>query len=269
MGPNTARFVRQRARCMLRRRARSTVLVSRVHIVTSRSVDATTEQPPDPANEDATLVAALRSGDEAAFILLVRRYQSALLRAALLHVRDRDVAEEVVQEGWIAVMKGLDRFQARSSLKTWIFRIVTNQARTRGSRERRTLPFSSLRPGSSQPSVDPARFRPAGDRWEGHWLEPPLSWGPDASAPLMARETQQVIAATLDELPNAQRTVIWLRDVQGWSSDEVCEALDISPGNQRVLLHRARARVRRALERYFDDGFGRNDRPIARTDRDR
>ncbi|HEX7172809.1 MAG TPA: sigma-70 family RNA polymerase sigma factor [Candidatus Limnocylindria bacterium] len=231
-------------------------------------MDATPEQPPDPGMEDATLVAALRSGDEAAFIRLVRRHHSALVRAALLHVRDRDVAEEVVQEGWIAVMKGLDRFQARSSLKTWIFRIVTNQARTRGTRERRTVPFSSLRPGIRQPSVDPSRFRPAGDRWEGHWLEPPSSWGPDASERLMARETQRVIAATLDDLPNAQRMVISLRDIQGWSSDEVCEALDISPGNQRVLLHRARARVRRALERYFDDDLGRNDRPMATT-RDR
>ena len=200
--------------------------------------------------EDAALLAALRGGDEHAFTRLVERYHGSLIRTIMAYVRDRDVAEEVAQETWIAVVKGLARFEGRSSLGTWIFRIATYQARSRGQRERRTIPLSALDPGPDEPSVDPDRFRGPGDPWAGGWKAPPASWGPDASERLLARETTQVIAASMRELPDAQRTVMSLRDVQGWSSDEVCEALDISPGNQRVLLHRARSRVRGAIERY-------------------
>ncbi len=200
---------------------------------------------------DKALLVALRGGDERALTDLVERYHGSLIRTVMAYVRDRDVAEEVVQETWIAVIKGLDRFEGRSSLGTWIFRIATYQARSRGQRERRTIPLSALDPGPDEPSVDADRFRGPDDRWTGGWLTPPGSWGADASERLLARETQQVVASTLAELPDAQRTVMSLRDIQGWSSDEVCEALDISPGNQRVLLHRARSRVRGALERYF------------------
>ena len=209
-------------------------------------------RPPEAAleEEEERLLAALRAGDEGAFTRLVGRYHGSLIRTVMAYVRDRDVAEEVVQETWIAVVKGLDRFEGRSSLGTWIFRIATYQARSRGQRERRTIPLSVLDSGPEEPSVDPGRFRGPDDPWAGGWLSPPANWGPDASERLLARETQQVIASTLGDLPETQRTVMSLRDIQGWSSDEVCEALDISPGNQRVLLHRARSRVRGAIERY-------------------
>ena len=206
--------------------------------------------------EDEAQLAALRAGDESAFVLLVERYHGALVRTAMTYVRDRDVAEEVVQEAWIAVVRGLDRFEGRSSLSTWIFRIVTYQARSRGERERRTVPLSTFDVGPDEASVDPARFNPIGTVWAGHWTNAPQRWGPDASERLLARETQAVIAATLEGLPPAQRTVLTLRDIGGFDSDEVCAALEITPGNQRVLLHRARARVRSALEGYLATAEG-------------
>jgi len=206
---------------------------------------------PIPAADDEVLLAALRAGDEAAFTDLVKRYHGALVRTAMAYVRDGEVAEEVVQEAWLAVVKGLDRFEGRSSLRTWIFRIVTYQARTRGERERRSVPLSSFDPGPDEPSVDPDRFRPAGQPRAGAWADPPESWGPDASERLLSSEVQAVIAAALETLPDSQRTVITLRDLRGFTSEEVAEALDITAGNQRVLLHRARSRVRGALEAYF------------------
>jgi RNA polymerase sigma-70 factor (ECF subfamily) len=208
---------------------------------------------PDAATAgDAALIAALRSGDEAAFVGLVEQLQGSLVRVAMLSVRDRGIAEEVVQEAWIAVIKGLDRFEGRSSLRTWISRIVTYQARSRGERDRRQIPFSALAGSEAEgdePAVDADRFHADG-RWKRHWSDKPQSWGGDAEAWLLTRETGDVIARTLETLPLAQRTVMNLRDVEGWSSDEVCEALEISPGNQRVLLHRARSKVRAELERY-------------------
>lgn len=209
------------------------------------------DRPTQP--DDGRLLDALRGGDEAAFAALVERHHPSLVRAAMLYVRDRDVAEEVVQDAWIGVLRGLEGFEGRSTLRTWIFRIVTYKARTRAERERRSIPFSSLDPAAEEdaPSIDPDRFRPPGAPFEGGWAEPPTSWGADASGRLLSRETQQIVAAALGELPDSQRTVMTLRDVQGFSASEVCAALEISPGNQRVLLHRARARVRTALERYF------------------
>lgn len=163
-----------------------------------------------------------------------------------------------MQDTWIAVIKGIDGFEGRSSLRTWIFRILTYQAKSRGERERRSIPMSAfdpLDPGSDQPAVDAARFRsPSDPREPGHWLESPADWGSEAEARLLQRETQEVISSAMETLAPAQRLVMTLRDVEGWDSDEVCAALDISPGNQRVLLHRARSRVRAALERYFADG---------------
>jgi RNA polymerase sigma-70 factor, ECF subfamily len=198
-------------------------------------------------------LAALRAGDEAAFMALVRRHHAAMVRVAQIYVSRRDVAEEVVQEAWVGALRGLDRFEGRSSLKTWLFRIVTNLAKTRAAREGRTIPFSALRtPGSvPEPAVEPERFRPPDDaRWPGHWAARPVEW-PEQR--LLETESLARIREAIEELPDNQRAVITLRDVEGWSSDEVCNALELSETNQRVLLHRARSKVRRALERYLDE----------------
>jgi RNA polymerase sigma-70 factor, ECF subfamily len=207
------------------------------------------------ASDDEGLVAALRAGDEKAFATLIDRHSAAMIRVAMNYVPSRSAAEEVVQETWIAVMSGIEGFEGRSSLKTWIFRILTNQAMRAGARERRSMPFSALAEAEQEstagPSVDPARFLPADhERWPGHWATMPTAW-PTPEEGLLAGETRDVIAAAIAELPEAQRTVISLRDVEGWSSEEVCEALEITAGNQRILLHRARTKVRAAIEGYF------------------
>ncbi len=211
----------------------------------------------DGAAEEEAAVEALRAGDEAAFAALVQRFQRPLLRLAQAHVPSTAIAEEVVQDTWIAVIRGIGGFEARSSLRTWIFRILVYQARARGERERRSVPLSAFRPDDAapdHPAIDPSRFLPPGDpRWPGHWTDPPSEWSTEGEARLLGRETRETIAAALDLLAPAQRLVMTLRDVEGWGSDEVCAALDISPGNQRVLLHRARSRVRASLERYFMD----------------
>jgi RNA polymerase sigma-70 factor, ECF subfamily len=188
---------------------------------------------------DARLLAGLRAGDEAAFVELVRRYSPALLRLAQAYVPSRAVAEEVVQDTWLGVVRGIDRFEGRSTVKTWLFRIAANRARTRGAREPRTLPLGDWDEG---PSVDPDRFLPADHpKWPHHW----------AVEPLQIVETAETIAHVrdaIDRLPPMQRAVITLRDVQGWDGADVCDALELSEGNQRVLLHRARSRVRADLE---------------------
>jgi RNA polymerase sigma-70 factor, ECF subfamily len=186
------------------------------------------------------LVEALRAGDERAFEQLIRMYQGTLVRVAQMYVSSRAVAEEVVQETWLAVLTGIDRFEGRSSLKTWIFRILANRAKTRAQREGRTIPFSAL--GDSEPAVEPDRFD------HGQWAALPADW-PEAR--LLGGETLQMIAAAIDSLPATQRAVITLRDVQGWSAEEVRNALDLSETNQRVLLHRARSKVRGVLEEYL------------------
>jgi RNA polymerase sigma-70 factor (ECF subfamily) len=203
------------------------------------------------ATEDAELVAALRRGDERAFATLMDAYSSSLIRVAMCYVPTRAVAEEVVQETWLGVLQGIDRFEGRSSLKTWIFRILTNTATTRGARERRTVPFCSLT-GDDGASLDPDRFFGADhDRYPGHWEFGPTPWETPEEG-LLSGEAREVIASAIEGLPPAQRTVISLRDVEGWPSAEICDALEISEGNQRVLLHRARTKVRAALERYHD-----------------
>ncbi len=202
---------------------------------------------------DERLVASLCAGDERAFAALVDLHSPALIRVAMAYVPSRAVAEEMVQETWIAVIRGIDAFEGRSSLKTWIFRILTNVAMRGGARERRSVPFAALAAAedTGEPSVDPDRFLPAGhERWPGHWLISPTRW-PTPEEGLLAGETRAVIVAAIDALPQAQRTVIALRDIEGWSSDEVCAALELSPGNQRILLHRARSRVRAAIEEHF------------------
>jgi RNA polymerase sigma-70 factor, ECF subfamily len=201
------------------------------------------------AAEEANLVERLRAGDEAAFVTLVDRYHSAMLRVALLYVSDPAADEEVVQETWLAVVRGVERFEGRSSLKTWLFRILTNCAKTRGQRERRTVPFSSVWSDSDQqlePVVDPARFDP-----NGRWLAPPQSWEGQPEQQLLAAETRRILQETIASLPSGQQQVLVLRDIEGWTAAEVCNALAISDTNQRVLLHRGRSVVRRSLERYL------------------
>jgi RNA polymerase sigma-70 factor (ECF subfamily) len=205
--------------------------------------------------EDARLVAALRTGDERAFAVLVDRYHASLVRLASVYVRDHAVAEEVAQETWLGVVQGIDRFEGRSSLKTWIFRILTNTAKTRGERERRTVPFAALASfDEDEPSVEPERFLDASHPvWPGHWASPPESWDDIPEQRLASAETLAHIRAAIDALPPLQAQVISLRDVEGWSSEEVCELLGLSEVNQRVLLHRARSKVRRELEDYLGD----------------
>jgi RNA polymerase sigma-70 factor (ECF subfamily) len=207
------------------------------------------------STDDLELLARLRRGDEAAFTRLVERLHGPMLRLAMVHVGNRAVAEEVVQDTWVGVLAQLDRFEGRSSLKTWVLRIVANQARTRAVGERRTLPFSSLdsldEPG--RPAVEPERFLPAGHRWAGHWASPPRSWRDLPEERLLSAETRAEIERAVELLPPAQRAVITLRDVEGMTAAETCELLGLTEGNQRVLLHRARSRVRRDLERYLDE----------------
>jgi len=203
------------------------------------------------ADEEA-LLGRLRAGDEAAFASLVERHTGTMLAVAQTCVGTHAVAEEVVQDAWIGVLQGLDRFEGRSSLKTWITRIVLNIARTRGARDARSVPFSSLTPEGDATVVSPERFRQPGSAFAGHWTQYPHPWEPLPEEELLGNETIDVAVRAIGQLPAAQRTVITLRDIEGWTTREVCEALDISEGNERVLLHRARSRVRSVLERHFD-----------------
>ena len=212
---------------------------------------------PPASPDELWLIEALRRGEEAAFVMLINQYHAPLLRLALLYVPDRALAEEVVQETWIAVLQGIHRFEARSSLKTWLFRILMNRARTHAQRERRSVPFSSLGPfdgeqADGEPEAD--RFLPPDHpQSPGAWVSFPPSWDDVPEDRLVSQETRGRIEQAIQMLPSGQREVITLRDVEGWSSDEVCGLLGISPVNQRVLLHRARVQVRRALERYFKE----------------
>jgi RNA polymerase sigma-70 factor (ECF subfamily) len=207
---------------------------------------ATTEE----ANRvEPALVEALRAGDERAFRTVFDRFDPLMRRIARGYARSDAVAEEVVQEAWLGVIRGIDRFEGRSSLKTWIFRILVNVAITRVSREARTIPFSAAAPEDENgSSVDPDRFFPPDhDRWPGHWRLGPAPWGiPDERA--LAQELRGEIIAAIESLNDSQREVITLRDIGGWDSKEVCNALGISEVNQRVLLHRARSKVRAAVE---------------------
>jgi RNA polymerase sigma-70 factor, ECF subfamily len=194
---------------------------------------------------------ALRRGDEAAFLDLVTAYQPTLMRLAFVYSPSREVAEESVQETWVAVLQGLDGFEGRAALRTWICRILINIARRRAAAERRSVPFSSLSSAEEgEPAVDPARFLQSGP-YAGHWASPPQDWSTLPESELLSHELETVLARAIEALPPHQRIVITLRDVEGLSAAEVCEVLDIEPGNQRVLLHRARSRVRAELERYL------------------
>jgi RNA polymerase sigma-70 factor (ECF subfamily) len=203
-------------------------------------------------SEDVML-ARLRAGDEMAFRELVTCHDRAMRRIALSYVRTPSVADEVVQETWLAIIQGLGRFEGRSSLKTWMFRILVNRAQSRGVREQRTMPFSSLSADDDEdgPTVDPDRFLPAGHAAAGYWSVTPSRFFELPEDRMLAEETSALVAAAIEKLPDRQRRVITLRDIEGWDADEVCQSLGLSAANQRVLLHRARAAVRAGLEEYF------------------
>jgi RNA polymerase sigma-70 factor (ECF subfamily) len=207
-----------------------------------------------PALPDERVVAALRAGDERVFVELVRAHHALLHRTAMTYVSSRAVAEEVVQETWLAVLQDLERFEGRSSLRTWIFRIAANIGRTRAARERRSRPFSSM-PGRAHDdagsALDPESFLSADHpAWPGHWARRPVPWETPEER-LLSRETRAVIRAAVERLPPSQRLVVTLRDIEGWSAEEACDALELTAANQRVLLHRARSKVRAALERHL------------------
>lgn len=205
----------------------------------------------DAQLDELTLLSLLRRRDETAFTQLVEQYHSSLIRLATIYVQDTTAAEEVAQETWIAVLHGLDRFEGRSSLKTWIFTILTNKAKTRGSRENRTLSYTDL---EDTPAVSPERFNDASaENWPDHWARgsAPASWEAIPEGLLLSQETLNIIRESIEKLPENQRLVITLHDMEELSAQEICNILGISETNQRVLLHRARARVRQTLEDYL------------------
>ena len=193
---------------------------------------------------DATLLARLRDGDEQAFTDLVGRYHSSMLRLAMSFVSSQAVAEEVVQDTWLAVLRGLGRFEERSSLRTWVFTILVNRARSTGVREARTVPVAD-----AGPVVDASRFGP-----NGAWAVPPEHWAEEAENRIDAVKLSGLLRGGLDGLPGRQREVVLLRDVEGLSSAEVCKVLSISEVNQRVLLHRGRSKLRQVLESELGGG---------------
>jgi RNA polymerase sigma-70 factor, ECF subfamily len=205
---------------------------------------------------EAELVGRLRNGDDAAFALVLDQWSPGMLRLARSFVSTPDSAAEVVQDTWLAVLQALDRFEGRSSLRTWVYRILVNTAKRRAARERRNVPMSSLGPDpDAGPTVEPDRFQGSDEPYPGHWRALPTPWPaltPSPEQRTLDAELQIRLEDALAGLPERQRAVITLRDVQGRPADEVCAILDISPANQRVLLHRARAHVRSRLEGYLD-----------------
>jgi RNA polymerase sigma-70 factor (ECF subfamily) len=205
---------------------------------------------PAPCADESALVGRLKAGDRAAFAELVGRHGGALLRLATTFVKERSVAEEVVQDAWLAALDGLDAFEARSSLRTWLFSILANKARNRAVREGRSLPFSALGApgGDGEAAVDPARFQA-----DGHWLEATAAWSVEDPERLAGgAETRAAIERAIAALPEAQRAVVTLRDVEGLEAEEICNLLGLTLTNQRVLLHRARTRLRQALAEFMD-----------------
>jgi RNA polymerase sigma-70 factor (ECF subfamily) len=199
---------------------------------------------------DTELLAALRAGDERAFVILVRRHHAAMLRLACSFVPNVAVAEEVVQDTWMGVLRGIGGFQGRSEFRTWLFRILVNRARTAGARERRTIAMEDpATVGASEAAVAASRFDGGGS-----WISPPEQWVEEAEDRREAGKLADFIRTAVEDLPDRQRQVVTLRDIEGLTSEEVCGVLEISEGNQRVLLHRGRSRLRQAIE----TGFGRS-----------
>jgi RNA polymerase sigma-70 factor (ECF subfamily) len=215
-----------------------------------RRVSQTSVIAPDA---DRAIIERLRAGDEETFLSLVTAHQAPMLRLARMYVSSSAVAEEVVQEAWLGILKGLDRFEGRSSLRTWMYRIVTNLAKTRGQREHRSMPFSSLAGPDENEGIDPEWFQSQAERYPGGWRAFPDDWRGIPEDRLVGSETLACIRRAIEGLPSMQAEVLRMRDVLGWTSDEVCNALDLSETNQRVLLHRARSRVRRELDAYFTE----------------
>jgi RNA polymerase sigma-70 factor (ECF subfamily) len=210
--------------------------------------------PSIPHDDDQSLVERARTGDDEAFATLVRRHGPGLLRLARMYVPTQAIAEDVVQETWLAVLRGLDRFEGRSAFKTWLFRILVNRAKTRGVREHRSIPFASVGTGrggedgaDEGPTVDPSRFAR-----EGAWTSAPRDWHDDPEESLRSSEALRIAREAIADLPERQRIVITMRDLDGLSSEDVRNVLDVSETNQRVLLHRARAKVREALDDWID-----------------
>ncbi len=199
---------------------------------------------------DIELVAALRRNDERAFEVLVDRYHAALTHLAMAYVGDRAAAEDAAQDAWIALLNGLDRFAERASLRTWLFGILINCARSSRRKTARSLSFSDLADtlNGSDAAFDPDRFLPAGYRWEGHWSAPPEAWPEER---LLEEEALSMVHQAIAHLPPRQRAVLTLRDIEGWPSTEICALFGISDANERVLLHRARGKVRRELAQYL------------------
>ena len=213
--------------------------------------DKRTPDRPERAGE-AALLAALRAGDEGAFAYLVELHTPSLVRVARQYVATQEVAEEVVQEAWLGFLRGLDTFEGRSSIRTYLFRIVMNLARTRGVREARSTPFSALvRDDEEGFAVDPERFVKSPAHGAGHWASPIRPWSGSAEQIALSAEAIAKVHEAIAELPEVQRRVVTLRDVEGFGADEVCDLLDLSEGNQRVLLHRARTKLRQALAEYY------------------
>lgn len=209
------------------------------------------------ANEqERLLVQRLLDGDEATFTALVECYHESMIRLARTFVRDPGAAEEVVQEAWVGVIKGLASFKGNSSIKSWIFAITVNKAKTRGKREARSVPFSALvqdEVSGVHPAVDPDRFLGPEAQWPGHWMQPPRPWGDNPEVRLLQADAMAQLRSVLDRLPPAQRSVVTLKDVAGLDPESICNELGITETNMRVLLHRARSRIRGELERYFDE----------------
>jgi len=205
-------------------------------------------------SDEQALIARLRKGDEGAFDELVNKHHGALIRMAMSHVADREVAEEVVQDTWMAVIESLNRFEGRSSLRTWIFGILIHKAKDRGAREKRHTTFSAFESfdDENEEAIDPSRFRQSGD-WAGHWAFPPQPWDDQTPEKLLA--SQQAVNAmqrAIDALPATLKDVLILRDVEGAEGKEVCDLLKITETNLYVRLHRARERVRQAVESYLE-----------------
>jgi RNA polymerase sigma-70 factor (ECF subfamily) len=201
---------------------------------------------------DEQIVAGLRGGDEGTFRDVFERNYPMMKRVARSYVASDAVAEEIVQETWIAILTGIEHFEGRSALGTWIFSILTNQAKTHGARERRALPFSSIAPNEiDQPAVDPDRFQNDDEAWPGHWATPPRPWQKPERR-LLSLESREHLKEALAQLPERQRLIVALRDIEGCSAEEVCDLFEISQENQRVLLHRGRSRLRTVLEEYVD-----------------
>jgi RNA polymerase sigma-70 factor (ECF subfamily) len=219
------------------------------------------QEPNALPTDEFELIELLRAGDETAFMLLVEKYHRTMVRLAVSYVRDIRIAEEVVQDVWVGVLRGVHRFEGRSSLKTWIFRILTNCAKSRGKHEgnyRLFADYGNFVKADNMPDDDEYAttlaqyFDPSEGEWLDHWLDFPQQWPSLPEEQAIWQEIQACVRQRIDQLPPNQRAVITLRDLEGWTAHEVCTTLEISQENQRILLHRARSKVRLALEQYFN-----------------